>query len=518
MTLQLDIRNLDLDTPEGRPLIRGLHVRLEHERVAIIGRNGVGKSTVLRAIAGETRAAGGTIMRGSHPWLVPQRLDPEALDATVARWAARMHHDPAFAHRLRRHSGAAGLPRPLAGPAPSRRSQGQQRKLALLAARLVEPRLLLLDEPSQDLDAAGSRWLRAWLSSWPTAVLVVSHDRDLLAEFEHFVTLTEAGCRYHPGPLSHVEEAIAEQQRRHEQRYARRLNTLAQKERHNETVLRRRARKKNVGRLHELRRCTSRARLNDKRGYAQQSQAKAAKIRDDRIEAVRSYTRACRRALAVQLPLDAQMPALPAPSDTPLVRLEGLTIVRDGHALIDDLSLALGRERLAVVGANGSGKTSLLRVLRGEARPHAGTATVASARLGAIAQGAVDWCTEESVLDWLARESSLPSIEAAAQWVVAHRFPLPLAERPLQSLSPGERLRAAVLCLTVRQPAIELLVVDEPTDSLDRFGRDALVRALAAWPGGLVVASHDREFLARLGIDRWLHLHTEGHRLGGPHL
>ena len=84
---------------------------------------------------------------------------------------------------------------------------------------------------------------------------------------------------------------------------------------------------------------------------------------------------------------------------------------------------------------------------------------------------------------------------------MAHKFPLALGDRPLRSLSPGERARAALICLFRRAPPIEVLILDEPTYSLDLVGQRAMTEALRAWPGGLVVASHDRAFLSAIGAD-----------------
>lgn len=90
--------------------------------------------------------------------------------------------------------------------------------------------------------------------------------------------------------------------------------------------------------------------------------------------------------------------------------------------------------------------------------------------------------------------------------LVAHKFPLALGQRPLRSLSAGERARAALICLFARLPAPELLILDEPTFSLDLLGQRALTQALRAWPGTLVVASHDREFLSQINVDRTIAL------------
>lgn len=96
--------------------------------------------------------------------------------------------------------------------------------------------------------------------------------------------------------------------------------------------------------------------------------------------------------------------------------------------------------------------------------------------------------------------------EEAAKLLLNHRFPLALGQRPLCSLSAGERARAALISLFARSPAPELLILDEPTFSLDLVGQRALTRALRAWPGGLIVTSHDSDFLSELNLDRLIQL------------
>jgi ATPase subunit of ABC transporter with duplicated ATPase domains len=115
---------------------------------------------------------------------------------------------------------------------------------------------------------------------------------------------------------------------------------------------------------------------------------------------------------------------------------------------------------------------------------------------------------DDTLLSRLCSEDPSLSPRGAAEILVAHRFPLALGGRPLRSLSPGERARAALICLFQRAPPVEVLVLDEPTYSLDLVGQRAMTAALRAWPGGLVVASHDRAFLAAIGVDVILHVRS----------
>jgi ATPase subunit of ABC transporter with duplicated ATPase domains len=464
----LEADALTIETPGGRTLIRDLSLRLGRERVAIIGRNGVGKSTLLEVLAGRRDASQGRIVRRGRGLLVPQRYD---------------HRDC-----------------PTASP-------GERRRQLLESALNARPDLLMLDEPTSDLDAAGTAWLSDRLATWRDGLLVVSHDRALLRSFSQFFVVAESGCRHVEGTFDELLVELRRERSENERRYVGALNRLVANEEHNATVRRRRQRKKNVGRIREIKRCPSRMLLNDKRSYKQESQGKRAVLQKLRIGAAREDTKARRRALPVDLPLEVALPRLPEADLGPVIRGEEVTVAAGERTLFRRLSWSLGRERVAVCGPNGAGKTTLLETALGlRGTPSAGRVHCDTARVGYIAQNGANWCRDESLLDLIATERRTTSLEAVARILSAHRFPLGLADRPLATLSPGERVRAALICLTQRESAPELLVLDEPTRDLDFLGLAALEAVLAAWPGGLLVVSHDAEFLRAIGVARRIEL------------
>jgi len=485
----MEVRGLCVHTPEQRPLFRDLSLALGRDRVALVGRNGVGKSTLLQILAGEAPVERGSLVRRVAPVLVRQDVDLEAAERAARELVERAMEHPGLSRALAREAAEAGL-RPLEELLGTRPSRGEARKILLLAAKLSDAELLLLDEPTEDLDDAGIAWLCHWLRRWDRGAIVVSHHRGLLRGFECFFVVAESGCRCFTGTFEALERSLAEESEARERQYVETLNVLDQQERRDEQIRRRRQRKKNVGRLHELDRCSSRATLNSKRGYAQESQGRVAKIRAARIGAVRDWARSTRRALAVSLPLELRGPELDEADDRELATLEGVGVSVDGRALFSGVDLRLRRERLAIAGPNGAGKTTLLRVLLGQQQPTTGRASSDVERIGSIAQGATDWIANESLLARLLDASPTSSFADAAARLVEHKFPLALAERPLWSLSPGERVRAALICLFQQAPTVELLVLDEPTYSLDFVGMAALrSRRRPAYPARRCAAS-----------------------------
>ncbi|HMI94517.1 MAG TPA: ATP-binding cassette domain-containing protein [Polyangiales bacterium] len=469
----LSARRLGIDAQSGRTLFADLSLSLAaRDRVALVGRNGVGKSALLEVLAGLAPPQRGSIQCHGRRVLVPQLLPSST----------------------------------------STRSPGERRRQQLRAAFDAAPELLLLDEPSHDLDDDNLEWLLRRLADWPGALVIVSHDPRLLPAFCEFFVAAESGCRHFSGSFEQLVASLQLERDEGEQRYVRTLQRLHDDEQHNATLRRRRQRKKNLGRLHELKRCPSRAVLNAKRSYKQVSQGKRAVLQAARIGAAREWTRATRRALSVELPLRLASPELPAEAETAIATLQRASLRAGDRTLFEDLSLQLRRQRMAVIGPNGSGKTSLLEILVGERRPSEGRAICDPSRIGYIAQDASNFRRDESLLECLAPGAEAVALDALAVVLRAHEFPFALAERSLRSLSPGERLRAALIELWQRRPIPELLVLDEPTDHLDLLGAAALSTVLRRWPGGLVVASHSRSLLVAIGVDGYLDLGRSGLR------
>jgi ATP-binding cassette subfamily F protein 3 len=495
----------------GRLILRGADLDVEAgARIGVLGPNGGGKSTLMRILAGlETPDAGlVTRRRGLVLAHLPQIVDGDERDALTTVLAARpelaalereLHAaeaDPrlggddleAMTKALARHERAlaawteAGGDRAegearghlralgIDGSLPTRELSGGQRKLVALAACLARrPDVLLLDEPEAHLDMARRERLTALLDDFDGAVVMISHDRHLLdAAVSEIAELDRGTIRIWPGAYSaYVVARQLELERR------RQVYVTQQKE---------------IERLEEaVRRFRHWAHIRVNERAARQARVKQMQI--DRMEKVeRPVFERRRMALALRAGTRGGQRVL---------ALEGVDATYGDDPVLLDVDLVVMRgERVGVVGPNGGGKTTLLRIITTELAPAAGTRWAGDGiTLGYLSQAANALPGDVSVLDALRTGRSLPE-DAAVRLLMGFLFDYEQCRRPVGTLSGGERTRLAFLCLM--QDAPNCLVLDEPTNHLDIDSIEALEDALERYDGTVIAVSHDRYFLDRI--------------------
>jgi ATP-binding cassette subfamily F protein 3 len=484
----------------GRNLLERASLMVDPgRRIGLIGRNGAGKSTLLKLIAGELQADGGTIRLGQRvrlgyvaqeapggdvtPLQVVLKADVERTellaqseDASVAPERLAEIHDrlltiEADAAPARAASILSGLgfSTEWQGRPMSSFSGGWRMRVALAAVLFSAPDLLLLDEPTNHLDLEATLWLEQYLGKFPGAVLLVSHDRQLLDRAVEAIAHLDGGkVTLTPGGFA---EFIRIKTERGLQQ-GRAAEKAAEQRAHMQSFV---------------------DRFRAKASKARQAQSRIKALeRMPQIEAVVED-----KATRFSFPEPNKL----AP---PMLSLDGVDIGYDGKAILSGVSLRIDMEdRIALLGTNGNGKSTLAKLLAGRLAPLKGRQfRTGNLRVGYFAQHQEeDLVAHETPYEHLSR--ALPKATPPQVRAQAARFGLD-ADRvntKVSAMSGGERARL-LLALATRD-APHLLILDEPTNHLDIDARDALVKALAEFEGAVLLISHD-PYLVDLVADRLL--------------
>jgi ATP-binding cassette subfamily F protein 3 len=486
----------------GRLLIERSSVQIpDGARVGLVGRNGTGKSSLFRAIAGDIATEHGTFSRPARASIgrLPQEAPdgPESLldmvlagnrERTALLTEAETATDP---HRIAEiqsrladigaHAAPARAAAILAGLGFSHADQqrpcqafsgGWRMRVALAAVLFAEPDLLLLDEPTNYLDLEGTLWLQDHIARYPRTVILISHDRDLLDQaVDSILHLDRGRLAFYRGNYSSFE-------RQRNERLALDL-ALAKKQE------------------------AERARLA---AFVERFRAKATKARQAQSRL---------KLLAKLQPIDARVPdevreiAIPSPDkllSPPIVALDDVAVgYEPGRPVLKRLTLRIDADdRIALIGANGNGKSTLVKLLTGRLAPFSGTVIRADKlRSAYFAQHQLDELNPAaSAYDHVRRlmgEAPEAKLRARAG---AIGFPGAMADTPAAHLSGGEKSRLLLGLATFEGP--HLVVLDEPTNHLDIDSRAALIEAINAYRGAVILVSHDRFLLEACAERLWL--------------
>lgn len=524
MSAFLTLDSITLDAPDGRRLFEGLTLAIGRERTGVVGRNGCGKTSLLRLIAGQVEPATGTMRRHGRIGMLAQSVD----DAVTAAEALGVRESLARLERLEAGAGSVddageadwtlqarlaaalaqmGLPdltleRPLAGF-----SGGERTRLALARLLLDGPDVLVLDEPSNNLDADGRRAVVELLETWPGGVVLASHDRDLLERVDRIVELTPVGITLYGGAWPQFVEARDAARSRAETELDRSARAVQQAKREAQLARERQDRRDKAGRAKRARADAPKMVFDFKAEQAEHSAARSAQV-SGRLLADRAETLDDARArVEVLTPLAIDLPASGLPRGRELLAFDAVEMRQGQRRLFGPLSFDLrGPERVAVAGPNGAGKTTLLRLITGDEAPSAGRVRRLTDRVALLDQHVAVLQPEASILDNLRRLNPGLTEHEARAVLARFAFRNKAALQPAATLSGGERMRAGLACAFASWRSPELLLLDEPTNHLDLAATEELERALAGYDGAVIAVSHDPAFLEAIGVRRTIDL------------
>lgn len=494
------------------------------EKVAIVGINGAGKSTVLKIIAGIEQADEGTahVVRGNRVAYLAQEVrfsgnrtlwqemeaafehlnnlqaEMQALEARLSdtaapeweQWmerygelTARFEHAGGYQmeQRIERTLQGLGFATGQYHQPVAQFSGGQKTRAGLAAVLLSDPDLLLLDEPTNHLDLETLEWLERFLQAWDGTLIVVSHDRYFLDKVtQRTLEITQGSIEDYPAGYNRYLELKAERLERRLQEYTAQQEYIAK----TEEFIRR---------------------------YKAGQRSREARGREKRLNRLKEQHLVARPKEEQKLKLFLESQLRSGELALALNRLvvgyvNNATAGRSGDVRVlfqaGQQEIQRG-ERVALLGPNGSGKTTLLRTLLGEQPPLKGTFQLGhKVKMSYYAQGHDALQMDATVLDELLRINPRLGEERARTLLGAFQFSGDDVFKRVGNLSGGERSRVAIAQLTLLPG--NLLILDEPTNHLDISSREALEAALKSYPGSLLFVSHDRQFIDALADKLWI--------------
>ena len=537
---------LSFSWPDGTPVLTGLSAVFGPGRTGLIGVNGSGKSTLQRLIAGELAAVSGSVTVTGDVGYLPQDLTLDTSqsvasmlgiaaprdaiaaiengDVSEAAFAA-VGDDWDVADRARGWLSRLGLGHLGLDDQVATLSGGETMMTALTALFLRRPSVILLDEPTNNLDLEARGRLYAAVAAWQGVMVIVSHDRELLGLVDQIADLSDGALRMYGGNLSDYEGQRAAEQAAAERAVTAAAADLRRQRRDLVSSETKQARRDRYGRRLAESGSMPRIMAHARKRSAQETAGRNREVHLDRIDAASARLAEAEAAVRDEAEIRIELPGTAVPAGRTVLTVTGLDgpwhpgrIERAGDgarpALLGEL-IVRGPERLALTGPNGAGKTTLLRAVTGLAELP-GVTVRRHGAFGHLPQRLDILDDSLTVVANVRRVAPDASVNEVRAGLARFLFRGARADQVAGGLSGGERFRAVLAALLLAQPPPQLLVLDEPTNNLDMASVRQLSQALSCYRGALIVASHDVPFLHSIGITRWLALDRAG-RLSGGH-
>lgn len=517
----ISLHQIAFRLPDSRILFENIDLDFGPERTGLVGRNGVGKSSLLAILAGQMRPDTGTVRVSGRVAVLAQMAAPvegetiagllgvaddfrllrriEAGEAAIdemadADWTLEARLDKALAD--------VGLPGCEADRPLTSLSGGQRTRAALAALAFAEPDIILLDEPTNNLDRDGRKRLHAFVETFRGGAVVVSHDRELLNRMDRIVELSASGVRVYGGGYDDyraqrdAEKDAADRELDAAQRQVRQAARAAQQAREKQARRDSAARKARAGSV------DPKILLDARQQRAEATAGRGSRLAL-RLEADAQERLDRSRAAVERLtPFSADVGSRAVPAGKLLLDAHELVIGFDAGSPVATIDLSItGPERVALAGPNGAGKSTLLTTLAGVLPPLGGSLRV-EAPLAFFDQHVSLLDGALSILDNYRRINPSASEFECRAALARYAFRADAALQQVSTLSGGERLRAGLACVAGGEGAPSLLILDEPTNHLDLDSIAEVEAGLNAFEGALLVVSHDETFLDAIGVER----------------
>lgn len=529
--MSLQVQNIKYTHANNDTLFQGISISLSAgDKCAIVGNNGVGKSTLLSIIAGSISPTSGYVSCSEPPYFIPQHFG-QFNQITVARalgvdrklhaltallqgtgtetdltelndeWDIEERLKAAFLHWQISHidfNSPMGL---LSG--------GEKTRVFLAGMDICPSGVVLMDEPTNHLDMMGRKLLYEYIRHTDRTLLIVSHDRTLLNLLPAIYELKENGMRFYPMNYDAYKDAVDKEYQttvlrlQHQQKEMAKAQLLARK-----TV--ERQQKHHVrGEKQNAQKGVPRIVMGNLRNQSETSTAKLAKIHQEKMEALRMEVQSTRTMLGSPAMMKVNIDNASLVKNKLLVAATDLTFCYDSQKVLWqnaplNFSIYSG-ERIWLQGSNGSGKSTLLKLITGQLQPSGGTllkpvpiSVLFLDQEYSILQG------ELTVYEQMERYNTVKPEHELRMLLNRFLFPSSTWDKKCVSLSGGERMRLVLCCLQVCETAPDIIIADEPTNNIDITNMEILAEMFNHYQGTLLVVSHDSQFVQDVSLERTL--------------
>lgn len=525
MSSLLTLDSVSATAPDGRLLFSGLSLSVgRSQRVGVVGRNGSGKSTLLAIIAGKAKPFGGHVAAAGRIGTLAQDLPAEQTVAdaigilrireAVARIEAGDGTDDDFAladwtldARVAGTLASTGLDDIDLDRHVGSFSGGERTRIGI-ARLLIEARdLILLDEPTNNLDAAGRAAVDELLTRWEGAAIIASHDRKLLEGMDRIIELNPIAVRQFGGGWSGFAAAREAERERAEAALAAADQDLKEVKRIAQARQETKARRDRAGKTYAASGSAPKILMGRQAERAENSTGRDGKLAERQLNQAAQKFSEANALVELTVPLKFDLPSSRLPSSKELLSIEDATVAVAPDRVLGPWSLDIrGPERVAVKGSNGAGKSTLLRLAMGEVAPARGSVQRAEGCLAMMDQHVALLDPTLTVIENYQRRHREATRESSHAALARFAFRNREAQRLVGSLSGGERLRAALAVVLGGASPPQLLALDEPTNHVDLESIEALEQALSQYDGAILLVSHDQSFIDRIGVSREMNL------------
>jgi ATPase subunit of ABC transporter with duplicated ATPase domains len=529
--MSIVVNSLTYIHPDGKVLFDTINFSVSTgDKVSLVGNNGVGKSTLLQIIAGRLKQTGGEVISAEKPYYIPQILrqfdDLSILEALQVAEKIKVLHailagdvsqqnldnlndDWDIEERINSALQYFGIDKLNPSHKMSSLSGGEKTKVLLAGIQIHSPDIVLLDEPSNHLDYESRTILYEFIEKSKSTILIVSHDRELLGLVNKTMELTPSSIEIYGGNYDFYNQQKQIKMDALQAQLADKEKTIKQTQQRSREIAEQRQKQESRGKTQKAKAGIPRIAMGRLKDISERSSAKMNNEQHEKINNISSEINSIKRKIQEELILRINITNPTLHKGKRLVEAKEINIIYDDRKLWKEpLSFQIySGDRVQITGNNGTGKTSLIRLITNKISVAVGDLFLADFNALYIDQEYSVIENKLSVIEHMQKfnDRSLPEHDLK-MLLHYHQFDRDYWDRECANLSGGEKMKLLLCCLSTSSNAPDLLILDEPTNNLDIHSQDILTNAIAEFKGTIIVVSHDTRFVEKIGLEKYINL------------